>query len=123
MTKEEYQGRIAEIICNKPKEITCEECHKVINRDICKGFSQCRISEKTAEQLEYVMMPKEENVFLKACAGSGKTEVLGLKAAYEIKQWKSYNQGIAVLTFTNDATNVIIHRKTILNNLALPFVN
>lgn len=110
MTKEEYQGRIAEIICNKPEEITCEECHRVINRDICKGFTQCRISEKTAEQLEYVMMPKEENVFLKACAGSGKTEVLGLKAAYEIKQWKSYNQGIAVLTFTNDATNVIIDR-------------
>ncbi len=110
MTKEEYQGRIAKIICNKPEEITCEECHRVINRDICKGFTQCRISEKTAEQLEYVMMPTEENVFLKACAGSGKTEVLGLKAAYEIKQWKSYNQGIAVLTFTNDATNVIIDR-------------
>lgn len=110
MTKEECQDKIAKIICNKPEEITCEACYKQVNRDICKGFKQCRISEKTAEQLEYVMMPKEENVFLKACAGSGKTEVLGLKAAYEIKQWKSYNQGIAVLTFTNDATNVIIDR-------------
>ena len=110
MNKKECQEKIANVICDKPEEITCEECYSLAKGEICKGFKQCRISEKTAEQLEYVLMSKEENVFLKACAGSGKTEVVGLKTAYEIKQWSAYNQGVAVLTFTNDATNVIIDR-------------
>lgn len=108
--KKECQEKIANIICEKPVEITCEECYLLDEGEICKGYKQCRIAEKTAEQLEYVLMSKEENVFLKACAGSGKTEVVGLKTAYEMKKWDSYNQGMAVLTFTNDATNVIIDR-------------
>lgn len=110
MIKEECQEKIANVICEKPAEITCEECYLLAEGEICKGYKQCRISEKTVEQLEYVLMSKEENVFLKACAGSGKTEVVGLKTAYEMKKWNLYNQGIAVLTFTNDATNVIIDR-------------
>lgn len=108
MIKKECQEKIANIICEKPVEITCEECYLLDEGEICKGYKQCRIAEKTEEQLEYVLMSKEENVFLKACAGSGKTEVVGLKTAYEMKKWDSYNQGMAVLTFTNDATNVII---------------
>lgn len=47
---------------------------------------------------------------MRACAGSGKTEVVGMKAAYEIKKWKERNKGIAVLSFTNDATDVIKDR-------------
>lgn len=39
-----------------------------------------------------------------------KTEVVGMKAAYEIKKWKERNKGIAVLSFTNDATDVIKDR-------------
>ena len=110
MTKEECQEKIANIICSKPDNMTCDECYMSVRSDICNEFNGCRISEKTKEQLEYVTVPIEENIFLRACAGSGKTEVLGLKAAYEMRQWKLYNQGIAVLTFTNDATNVIIDR-------------
>lgn len=110
MTKEECQEKIAEVVCNKPKQITCDDCYLLSKGKICDNFEHCRISEKTKEQLEYVMMPKNEHVFLKACAGSGKTEVVGLKTAYEMKQWKSYNRGIAVLTFTNDATDVIAER-------------
>lgn len=110
MIKEECQEKIANVVCEKSAEITCEECYLLAEGEICKGYKQCRISEKTLEQLEYVLMSKEENVFLKACAGSGKTEVVGLKAAYEMKKWDFYNQGIAVLTFTNDATNVIVDR-------------
>ena len=110
MTKEEVQENIAKVICGKPDNITCDDCYLLSNNKICKGFGHCRISEKTAEQLDYVVTAKEDNIFLKACAGSGKTEVVGLKTAYEMKQWDSYNQGIAVLTFTNDATNVIIDR-------------
>lgn len=110
MIKEESQEKLANIVCDKLEGITCEECYLLAEGEICRGFNQCRISEKTAEQLEYVMMPRDKSVFLKACAGSGKTEVVGLKTAYEMKQWISYNQGMAVLTFTNDATNVIVDR-------------
>lgn len=110
MNKEEYQEKIANIVCGKSEKITCEECYILADGNVCKNFKECRISEKTEEQLEYVMTSIKENVFLKACAGSGKTEVIGLKAAYEMKKWNSYNQGIAVLTFTNDATDVIIDR-------------
>ena len=110
MSKEKYQEKIANVICNKPIDITCEECYLLGKGSICKSFSSCRISEKTVEQMEYAVMPIDECVFLNACAGSGKTEVVGLKTAYEMKRWNLYNQGIAVLTFTNDATNVIIER-------------
>jgi DNA helicase-2/ATP-dependent DNA helicase PcrA len=108
--KKEYQEKIAKVICDKSEQITCDECYLLAEGKICRGFKRCRISEKTVEQLEYVMAPKEDGIFLKACAGSGKTEVVALKTAYEMKQWKSYNQGMAVLTFTNDATNVILER-------------
>ena len=110
VNKEEIQEKIANIICKKPANITCEECYLKGDGEICKGFKGCRISEKTAQQLDYVVMPKDECIFLNACAGSGKTEVVGLKTAYEMTQWTSYNTGIAVLTFTNDATAVISDR-------------
>ena len=83
-------------MCGKSEKITCEECYILADGNVCKNFKECRIAEKTEEQLEYVMTSIKENVFLKACAGSGKTEVIGLKAAYEMKKWNSYNQGIAV---------------------------
>lgn len=105
-----FQESIAQIICCKPEEISCEVCFKKSVGHICKGYSQCRILEKTEEQLEYVLSSIEKNTFLKACAGSGKTEVVGMKAAYEIKQWHKKNSGIAVLSFTNDATDVIRER-------------
>lgn len=110
VTKEEIQEKIANIICKKPVEIGCEECYLLTDGDICKDFSGCRISEKTEQQLRYVMIQKDECTFLNACAGSGKTEVVSLKAAYEMLQWKYYNRGIAVLCFTNDATSVISNR-------------
>lgn len=110
MTKEECQEKIARVICEKPDEITCDECFRISRGAICNGFEHCRISEKTEEQLKYVLSATKENIFLRACAGSGKTEVVGLKAAYEIKQWKDVNKGIAVLSFTNEATEVIKDR-------------
>ena len=104
-----YSEQIAKIVCNKPDNFTCEECFHKIRSQICEGNTQCRISEKNQEQLKYVKSMLTENTYLKACAGSGKTEVVGLKAAYEIKQWKQ-DGGIAVLSFTNDATDVIKDR-------------
>ena len=69
-----------------------------------------RIDEKTDEQLDYILSPIDQCIYLEACAGSGKTEVLGLKAAYEICRWSSRQTGIAVLTFTNEATATIADR-------------
>lgn len=69
-----------------------------------------RIEEKTDEQLDYILSPIDRCIYLEACAGSGKTEVLGLKAAYEICKWRSQQSGIAVLTFTNEATATIADR-------------
>ena len=54
-----------------------------------------RIEEKTNEQLDYIFSPLDQCIYLEACAGSGKTEVLGLKAAYEICKWGSDKSGIA----------------------------
>lgn len=108
--KYELHERVAEIVCNKPQELTCEECFKKSIGHICNGLSQCRIMEKTDEQIKYVLSSIKREAFLKACAGSGKTEVVGMKAAFEIKQWDKKNSGIAVLSFTNDATDVIKER-------------
>lgn len=69
-----------------------------------------RIEEKTDEQLNYILSPIDQCIYLEACAGSGKTEVLGLKAAYEICRWTSNQSGIVVLTFTNEATSTIVNR-------------
>jgi len=71
-----------------------------------------RIKEKTDEQLDYVLSSINKNILLKACPGSGKTEVVGLKGAYEIQKWNRKPSGIAILTFTNNATDVIKERVT-----------
>ena len=110
MTKDECQEQVAKVICDKSDEITCDECFRIKKGEICAGLEHCRISEKTEEQLNYVLSDVRDNTFLRACAGSGKTEVVGMKAAYEIKQWTDSNKGIAVLSFTNDATEVIKDR-------------
>ncbi|NWL87811.1 hypothetical protein DMN77_09375 [Paenibacillus sp. 79R4] len=71
---------------------------------------QTKVKEKTEQQLKYVLSSITENIYLEACAGSGKTEVVGMKTAYEISKWSSKNKGLAVLTFTNEATDTIKER-------------
>ncbi|CAM4044403.1 ATP-dependent helicase [Cohnella lubricantis] len=78
---------------------------------------QSKVAEKTEQQLKYVLSHTTENIFLEACAGSGKTEVVGLKTAYEISKWYSKNKGIAVLTFTNEATDTIKERVKLFSGL------
>lgn len=96
---------IRKIICGVDEEIICGKCEK--NK---QDIHVCRLQEKSDEQLEYILSPNSENIYLEACAGSGKTEVLGIKAAYEICSWKSDSTGIAVLTFTNEAAHTIEER-------------
>src|SRR5690606_22731864 len=42
--------------------------------------------------------------------GSGKTEVVGIKAAYEISDWNDKFTGLAVLSFTKNAAKEIADR-------------
>ena len=62
------------------------------------------------EQLDFILHPIGIACYLKACPGSGKTEVVGIKAAYEIAEWKEKFIGIAVLSFTKNAAKEIADR-------------
>lgn len=62
------------------------------------------------EQLDFILHPFDKACYLKACPGSGKTEVVGIKAAYEIADWKEKFIGIAVLSFTKNAAKEIAER-------------
>jgi len=110
MNKNDYENIIAKVVCNKDENIAFDMCYSLSSMKACKNQNKCRITEKTEEQLEYILSPIDKNVYLEACAGSGKTEVVALKTAYEINKWKYKNRGIAVLTFTNNATDVIKNR-------------
>jgi ATP-dependent DNA helicase UvrD/PcrA len=77
---------------------------------VCERLGECGIFKKSIEQLDYVLSTIQSNIFLRACPGGGKTEVVGLKAAYEFHAWTKRNCGIAILTFTNSAADVIRKR-------------
>ncbi len=62
------------------------------------------------EQVEYIYHYLKQSSFLKACPGSGKTEVIGIKAGYEIHKWDSYFSGLAVVTFTTSAAKELNDR-------------
>lgn len=101
---------VAVVVCKKPAGLPIQDCLRRGRKSLCQSEQFCKIAEKTMEQLGYVVQPLGENIFLSACPGSGKTEVVGLKAAWEINQWKSNYSGIAFLTFTNNATAIIKDR-------------
>lgn len=84
---------------------------------MCGGHEECRILEKSVEQVDYVLSSNKENIFLKSCPGSGKTETVGLKAAYSIQNWQGLPGGIAVLTFTNNAATEIRQRVSQFNGI------
>jgi len=109
MTQNELFESIAIRICNKKESISADECFKIQNsrRAICR--EKCRISEKSFSQLNYVKSSINKNIFLKACPGSGKTEVVALKTSYELINWNNIG-GIAVLSFTQNSANVIADR-------------
>ncbi|MEZ9291242.1 UvrD-helicase domain-containing protein [Vibrio lentus] len=66
--------------------------------------------EFTNEQLDYVNSNIEEHIFLEACPGSGKTEVVATKVAKEIDSWKKRPGGFAALSFANSATDELTSR-------------
>ena len=63
--------------------------------------------DPSEEQLDFILHPFDKACYLKACPGSGKTEVVGIKAAFEIAEWKEKFIGLAVLSFTKNAAKEI----------------
>lgn len=106
MTKRDKENSLSTILCLADDAQTCA----FLKDGKCNKYGKCRIFEKTEEQLDYILSPLSKCTYLAACAGSGKTEVLGMKAAFEICRWKQRSSGIAVLTFTNEAANTIKQR-------------
>ncbi len=115
--------KLRDILC---KTTSCtndiSQCNgKLKNR--CLELGASFINNLNDEQLEYIISDIKENVFLKACPGSGKTEVLGIKSAYEINLWEEKHRGIAIITFTNSAEDEIRNRVETYLNEKLKYPN
>lgn len=103
---------VAAVTCQKSAGETPEQCFARHHDQpfLCRGHEQCRLVGMTVEQMTYVLHPVETESYLKACPGSGKTESVAVRAAYLLgaKAWPSH--GIAFLTFTNNAADVVRER-------------
>lgn len=86
-------------------ELSIEEKYSLVKSRL--NSLERKLSE---EQLDFILYPINKACYLKACPGSGKTEVVGIKAAYEIANWKDKFVGITVLSFTKNATKEISER-------------
>lgn len=64
----------------------------------------------TPEQQAYIEASLSEHVYLRACPGSGKTEVVAAMIARATREWRRAPSGIAVLTFCNSATDELKDR-------------
>nr|WP_285962569.1 ATP-dependent helicase [Pseudomonas tohonis] len=64
----------------------------------------------TPEQRAYIGASLSEHVYLRACPGSGKTEVVAAMIAKATREWQRSPSGIAVLTFCNSATDELKDR-------------
>lgn len=64
----------------------------------------------THEQQAYIGASLNEHVYLRACPGSGKTEVVAAMIAKATREWQRSPSGIAVLTFCNSATDELKDR-------------
>ena len=106
MSKFVKENLLAHVLCGVDDARACDPLASIR----CNDLGKCKIEEKMEDQLDYILSPHTQCTYLQACAGSGKTEVLGLKAAYEICKWDKKRSGIAVLTFTNEAANTIVER-------------
>ncbi len=91
------------------EDISC--CNGNLNIK-CMKSKYCCINHLSNQQVQYILSDIATDIYLNACPGSGKTEVLGVKSAYEIKRWTAKNNGIAILTFTNSAENELRDRVT-----------
>jgi DNA helicase-2/ATP-dependent DNA helicase PcrA len=86
--------------------------HKIAGRlGVIKSGGGFRDLKKlNLQQLEFINHRLTKSCHLSACPGSGKTEVVGIKAAYEFASWTDDFSGIAILTFTRSAAAEIRER-------------
>ncbi len=61
-------------------------------------------------QKKYINSPIDQHIYLKACPGSGKTEVVAAKVAKEMARWDQSPGGMAILSFANSATDELKER-------------
>lgn len=107
---EKGKKEICKILCGRTEcDSNVNTCDGKRNKR-CKTMNKSFIENMNVSQVNYSIAELQQNIFLKACPGSGKTEVLAIKVAYEKEKWKLDHQGFAVLTFTNSAENEIKSR-------------
>lgn len=70
---------------------------------MCDG--KVDMEELTREQLSF--LEAEGRVIVRACPGSGKTYSVATKLLSYLDNWDRYHQGVAVLSFTNVASDEI----------------
>lgn len=63
-----------------------------------------------------LFLEAEGRVIVKACPGSGKTYMVANKLLSYVNDWSKYHQGIAVLSFTNVASNEIYEKANSIHN-------
>lgn len=66
------------------------------------------LEKLTKEQKKF--LTAEGKVVVKACPGSGKTHTVAHKLLSYVNNWKDYHRGVAVLSFTNVASNEIYEK-------------
>lgn len=94
---------LRKLLCQKTDDVTnFLECEGKLC-DKCQHDGYCNILHLSEKQHAYIDVDIRSSIYLKACPGSGKTEVLGVKCAVEFERWSAATSGIAVLTFTNSA--------------------
>lgn len=71
------------------------------------------MEELTREQTLFI--ESEGRVVVRACPGSGKTYSVATKLLSYIDKWEEYHQGVAVLSFTNVASEEIYKKALLLN--------
>lgn len=79
------------------------------------------MTELTDEQKEF--LEAEGRIVLCACPGSGKTFIVGKKLLKYLQTWSYPYRGIAVLSFTNVASEEIVRQTSQLSEDGFLFVD
>lgn len=102
--------KILENYCKKKEYCNCiSECNNIFKKKTLND-NCCYLKRLNLSQIDYLSEESDRNIYLNACPGSGKTEILAIKVSKEIVDWQGKNNGIAVLTFTNSAENEVKNR-------------
>ena len=72
------------------------------------------MEEKMTEEQKEIL-DTEGKVVIKACPGSGKTYTVAHKLLSYVDNWKNYHSGVAVLSFTNVASNEIYEKARLIH--------